>query len=226
MGGGRVATVMGAEHPLERLNRQDADGSSGHPEGCFLDCTVCARLRRSAVEIAVRDGIDSASIAGIADVAGLPLELATDHYPTADDCFAAAYDEGALVLRRVCARALRGEGSWQDRLHSAVAMAMETFGERPELARYCFVDAWHSTRPMIAASRMADRERLVRILAEQHDPGGVGEDDLPELRFEVLVGAAHHAVSEQLDGQGGEMALRERLDQLIDLFEQPATVQS
>jgi AcrR family transcriptional regulator len=217
---------MGAEHPLERPNRLDADGSSRHPLGCFLDCAVCERLRRAAVEAAVRDGIDRTTIAGVARLADVPLDVAMDHYPTAEDCFAAAYDEGALMLRRVCAQALRGDGSWRDRLHAAVAQAVETFGERPQLARYCFVDAWHSTRPMLVAARMADRERLVRILAEQHSPGGVGEEDLPELRFEVLVGAAHHAVSEQLDGQGGDITLRERLDQLIDLFEQPATVAS
>jgi hypothetical protein len=37
----------------------------------------------------------------------------------------------------------------------------------------------------------------------------------------VMVGAAHHAVREQLDGHGGDVTLRERLDRLIDLFERP-----
>jgi AcrR family transcriptional regulator len=201
-------------------------GAEGHPAGCFLDCPTCARLRRAAVEIAVRDGIDQTTAAAVAKLAEVPLEEAADHYPTVEDCLAAAYDEGALVLRRVCARALRGEGTWRERLGVAVDMALDSFRERPELARYCFVDAWHSTLPMIAASRLADRERLVRILAEQYEPGSDGDEDLPELRFEVLVGAAHHAVSAQLDGQTRDVTLRERLDRLIDLFEQPTIVKS
>jgi AcrR family transcriptional regulator len=211
---------MGATRPLDGPNRGETGGSTGHPEGCFLDCPTCERLRRAAVEIAVRDGIDRTTTAGMAELAGVPVDEAMGHYPTVEDCLAAAYDEGALMLRRVCARALRGEGTWRDRLGTAIDMALEAFAERPQLARYCFVEASYSSLPMLSASRVADRERLVRILAEHHGPVSRGED-LPELRFEVMVGAAHHAVREQLDGHGGDVTLRERLDQLIDLFERP-----
>jgi AcrR family transcriptional regulator len=200
---------MGATHP--------------HPEGCFLDCPVCERLRRAAVEIGVRDGIDRTTTPGVAALAGVPVDQAVSHYPTVEDCLAAAYDEGALMLRRVCAGALRGEGTWRERLGAAVDIALEAFGERPELARYCFVEASYSSLPMLAASRVADRERLVRMIAEHHGQVSRGRD-LPELRFEVMVGAAHHAVREQLDGHGGDVTLRERLDRLIDLFERPAPV--
>jgi hypothetical protein len=213
--------TMGAKHPPEGPSRREPGGSAGHPEGCFLDCPTCERLRRAAVDIALRDGIDRTATAAVAGHAGLPVDEAMGHYPTAEDCLAAAYDEGGLMLRRVCARALQGEGTWRDRLHAAVDMALEAFNERPELARYCFVEAWYSSLPMLSASRVADRERLVRILAEHHDPASRGED-LPELRFEVMVGAAHHAVREQLDGHGGDVTLRDRLDRLIDLFEHPA----
>jgi AcrR family transcriptional regulator len=214
---------MGAEHPHENLSGQEAEATSKPPEGCFSDCLICRRLRTAAVELAVGDGIDRITDRAVAELAGVPLEQAVQHYPSVEACLAAAYDEGALILRRVCARALRGEGSWQERLHSAVDMAVDAFSERPQLARYCFVDAWRSDLPMVSASRVADRERFVRILAEQH---GQERDDVPELRFEVLLGAAHHAVAEQLDGQGGEESVRERLGQLIDVFEQPTALRS
>jgi hypothetical protein len=214
---------MGAEHPHERLSRQEAEATSNRGEGCFSDCQICRRLRKAAVELAVETGIDRTTDRAVAELAGVPFEQAVQHYPTVEDCLAAAYDEGALILRRVCARALRGEGSWQERLHSAVDMAIDAFSERPQLARYCFVDAWRSDLPMVSASRVADRERFVRILVEQHGPE---RDDVPELRFEVLLGAAHHAVAEQLDGHGGEDSVRERLARLIDVFEQPAAVRN
>ena len=160
---------MGATHPLDGPDRGATGGSIGHPEGCFLDCPTCERLRRAAVEIAVRDGIDRTTTAGMAELAGVPVDEAMGHYPTVEDCLAAAYDEGALMLRRVCARALRGEGTWRDRLGTAIDMALEAFAERPQLARYCFVEASYSSLPMLSASRVADRERLVRILRLGHD---------------------------------------------------------
>jgi AcrR family transcriptional regulator len=217
------SATMGAKHPPEGPSGPEPGEPTGHPEGCFLDCPTCERLRRAAVEIAVRDGIDRTTTAAVAERAGIPVEQAMGHYPTAEDCLAAAYDEAALMLRRVCARTLQGEGTWRDRLGTAIDTALEAFNERPALGRYYFVEAWYSTLPMLSASRVADRERLVRILAEHSEPASRGED-LPELRFEVMVGAAHHAVREQLDGHGGDVTLRERLDRLIDLFEHPAGV--
>jgi hypothetical protein len=63
---------------------------------------------------------------------------------------------------------------------------------------------------------MAARERLVSILAEE---SGLEDEHLPELRFEILVGAIHHAVSEELQANGGAADVRERLEQVIDMFE-------
>jgi AcrR family transcriptional regulator len=130
---------MGVKHPLAGPDQKETGGSSGHPEGCFLDCPTCERLRRAAVEIAVRDGIDRTTTAGVADLADVPLDQAVGHYPTVEDCLAASYDEGALMLRRVCARALRGEGTWRERLGVAVDMALEAFSTtgRCHAARTC-----------------------------------------------------------------------------------------
>jgi len=166
--------------------------------------------------VAVTRGVTAATSEAIAERAEVPLERAVQHYPAAEDCLAAAYDEGALMVRRICVRVLRGSGSWQERLRDAVAAAIEEFKTRPELARFCMVEAWQSDLPMLCASRLAARERLVAILDEE---SGVGDEDLPGLRFEIMVGAAHHMAGEEIKANGGARSVRERLDHVIDMFE-------
>jgi AcrR family transcriptional regulator len=195
---------------------QDAVSPGGCATGCFSDCPTCRRLRKAAVAVAIRRGVDGVTSEAIAERAEVPLARAVEHYPAAEDCLAAAYDEGALLVRRICARTLTADGSRRERLLAAVTASIEEFTERPELARYWAVEAWRSDMAILCASRMAARERLVSILAEE---SGLEDQDLPELRFEILVGAIHHAVSEELQRDGGPASVRERLEQVIDMFE-------
>jgi AcrR family transcriptional regulator len=166
--------------------------------------------------VAIQHGVTEVTSEAIAERAEVPLERAVEHYPAAADCLAAAYDEGALLVRRICARTLTASGSRRERLLAAVAEAIEEFTKRPDLARFWAVEAWCSDLAIVCASRVAARERLVSILAEE---SGLEDEDLPELRFEILVGAIHHAVSEELQGDGGAASIRERLEQVIDMFE-------
>ena len=207
---------MGAEDPGVGSQTQDAEQPPATRDGCFSNCPTCRRLRKATAEFAVRHGVEGITSAAIAEFAEVPLERAAQHYPTLEACLAATYDEGALRLRRACVPALRGSGSWQERLHAAVDAGIEEFRTRPELAQFCMMVAWRSDLPVLSATRVAARERFVAILAEE---SGGGDEDLPDLRFEILVGAAHHTVSEQLEANGGAGSVRERLDQVIELFE-------
>jgi AcrR family transcriptional regulator len=207
---------MGEGDPGAGSQTQDAEQSLATQDGCFSNCPTCRRLRKATAEFVDLHGVEGITSAAIAEFAGVPLERAAEHYPTLEACLAATYDEGSLRLRRMFVRELRGEGSWPERLRAAVDAGIEEFETRPELARFCMMVAWRSDLPVLSASRLAARERLVAILAEE---SGVGDDGLPELRFEILVGAAHHTVSEQLASNGGARSVRERLDQVIDLFE-------
>ena len=207
---------MGVGDPAVGSRTQYAERPADSPDGCFWNCPTCRRLREATAEFAVRHGVEEITCAAIAEFADVPPEQAAEHYPTLEACLAATYDEGALRLRRACAPALRGSGSWQERLRAAADAGIEEFKTRPDLAHFCMMVAWRSDLPVLCASRVAARERLVAILAEEAGPG---DEDLPGLRFEILVGAAHHTVSEELAADGGAQEVRERLDQVIDLFE-------
>jgi AcrR family transcriptional regulator len=207
---------MGLGDPGEGSQTQYAEQPPAAQDGCFSNCPTCRRLRKATAEFAVQHGVEGLTSAAIAEFAGVPLERAEEHYPTLDSCLAATYDDGSLRLRRVCVRALRGSGSWPERLRAAVDAGIEEFETQPELARFCMLVAWRSDLPVLCAARLAARDRLVAILAEE---SGVGDEGLPALRFEILVGAAHHTVSAQLASNGGARSVREQLDQVIDLFE-------
>jgi AcrR family transcriptional regulator len=206
---------MGALRPLGggRGQLQTSNGRSG----CATPgCAACASLRAAAVALAVRRGIGSVTIGGIAGEAGLEAGEAARHYPTLDHCLTAAYEESTAHFREVASRALDDEGAWQDRLHAAAAATVEAFEERPDLACYCVVEAWRCNLPMLSASRLAGRRRYVEMLADQRRFGG--DEDLPEVRMEMFVGAGHHLSSEELE-RGDADSLRERLDGLIQAFE-------
>lgn len=213
-----MVASMGPGNPGVDPRRQHSTQSIDCSAGCFSNCSTCRRLRKATAELASRHGLQGLTSAAIAELADVPLERAAEHYPKLEDCLAATYDEGALRLRRACVPALRGSGSWPERLHAAVDAAIEEFETRPELARFCMMVGLRSDLPVLCASRVAARERFVEILAEECRPDP--EDlDLPDLRFEILAGAARHVVSEELGGSAREDSLRERLDEVIALFE-------
>ena len=213
-----MVASMGLGHPGASAPAQHSEQATDSSAGCFSNCSTCQRLRTATARLAARHGIEGITSAAIAELAEVPLERAVEHYPTLEDCLAATHDEGALRLRRACRPALRGSGSWQERLHAAVDAVIEEFRTRPDLARFCMMVGWRSDLPVLCASRVAARERFVEILAEECRPEP-DDLDLPDLRFEILAGAARHVVSEALDGNARERSVRERLDEVIALFE-------
>lgn len=166
--------------------------------------------------LAVRRGIQDVTSEAIAARAGIPAELACQHYPTLDHVLTAAYEEGATHFREVADRAQDRDGTWQERLHAAAAATVEALHAQPELARFCVVDVWRCNLPMLRASRIAARRRYVEMMSAQRRAGG--DEDLPEVQMELLVGAGHHLTGEEIE-QGDADSLQERLDGLIEVFE-------
>jgi len=206
---------MGAVRPRGG-GRGQLQASNGRSACVIPACATCGSLRAAAVSLALRRGIQSVTIAEIAGEAGIELDEATGHYPTLDHCLTAAYDECTTYFRVVASNAMDEDGSWQDRLRTAAAATVDAFHERPDLARFCVVEAWRSNLPLLRASRLAARRRYVEMLTEHRRLGG--DADLPEVRMEMFVGAGHHLSSEELE-QGDADSLLERLHGLIEGFE-------
>lgn len=173
-------------------------------------------MRAAAVSLALRRGIQFVTFEGIAAEAGIAGEQAVRHYPTLDHCLAAAYDEGTTHFRDVASRAMDDDGSWKERLHAAAAATVEAFEARPDLARFCVLEAWRCNLPMLRASCIKGRSRYIEMLTDHRSSGGY--EDLPEVRMEMFVGAGHYVSGEELE-RGDADSLLERLDRLIEVFE-------
>jgi AcrR family transcriptional regulator len=206
---------MGPERP-PRGGRAQARETKGRPPCAVPGCSTCRSLRAAAVALAVRRGIQDVTSEAVADDAGIPTELASRHYPTLDLCLTAAFEEGTKHFREVTNRALDREGTWQERLHAAAAATVEALDARPELARFCVIEVWRCNLPTLRASRIAARRRYVDMMTAQRRAGG--DEDVPEVRMELLVGAGHHLTGEEIE-RGDADSLHERLDGLIEVFE-------
>jgi AcrR family transcriptional regulator len=190
--------------------------TKGRSQCPVAGCATCRSLRAAAVALAVRRGIQDVTSEAIADRAGIPGELAAEHYPTLDHCLTAAFEEGTTHFREVADRALDRDGTWQERLHVAAAATVEALDAQPELARFCVLEAWRCNLPMLRTSRITARRRYVEMLTGQRRAGG--DEDLPEVRMELLVGAGHHLAGEEIEW-GDADSLHERLVGLIEVFE-------
>jgi AcrR family transcriptional regulator len=196
--------------------RGQVHATNGRSPCAVAGCAICRSLKAAAVALVVRRGIQDATSGAIALHAGIPAELALQHYPTLDHCLTAAFEEGTTHFREVADRALDREGTWQERLHAAAAATVEALDAQPELARFCVLEVWRCNLPMLRASRIAARRRYVEMMTAQRRAGG--DEDVPEVRIELLVGAGHHLTGEEIE-QGDADSLHERLDGLIEVFE-------
>jgi AcrR family transcriptional regulator len=182
-------------------------------------CEACEQMRTAAVELATKRGVRSITNRALARRARLSPDEAMRHYPSVDACLAAAYHQGFELMVEACTPALSGDGNWQERLEAACAATIDAFETRPQLGRFCMVEAWRINLPQLSRERMLARERSVALLAEQRRPDEV-EDELPDLRFELFAGATHHAIGQELqDPDCSPRTIRARFAALVGMFE-------
>lgn len=176
-------------------------------------------MRIAAVDLATSRGIRAITNRAIARRARLSPDEAIRHYASVDACLADAYREGFELMLTACTPALSGEGDWQERLSAACEATIAAFAERPQLGRFCMVEAWRINQPQLVRERMIARERAVALLAD-HRRSGESDAELPDLRFELFAGATHHAIGEELqDPSCNPGSIRARFVALVGMFE-------
>jgi AcrR family transcriptional regulator len=176
-------------------------------------CTACAGLRRAAVGLAAERGIDTVTADQIAERAGMTPDGFRRHYRDAEDCLVAAYEEGARQLERTFRDGLQVHGGWRVRLQAAVERTLSTSTRRPQLARFCLSEVPKTTIPTLRERHLESRQRFVTVLSEER---GREAGEASRLHLELVTGAAHHAVSEQMSGERCDLAsIRARIDDLI-----------
>jgi AcrR family transcriptional regulator len=157
-----------------------------------------ARLLAAAQEVIEEGGYAAASVAAIAERAGVAAGTLYRHFESKEDLF-------VEVFRSVCSgeeRAMRTASA--DMLSAGAAERLEevlaTFAERalrnPRLAWALIAEP---VDPLVDAERLAYRERYAAVIAEDLR-AGIAEGELPEQNVELTAAALVGGCGEALVG--------------------------
>jgi AcrR family transcriptional regulator len=163
-------------------------------------CPTCTRLSDALTELVEEDGDGYGAVSAerLCERAGASAEELEEHLGGLDGCLVEAYQRGFDALYDRAAAAFALGGSWEQRLHRALAAAVRCIAERPGIGRLVYVDAVECGGPEVWRRRELGRQRFVELVA-----GDRASEGPPPLRFELLVGAVHMAIRERvLDGEG------------------------
>jgi AcrR family transcriptional regulator len=186
---------------------------------CQPACPTCAELRASALQLIGAGGIDALTLQTLSARSGLALEVLSRHYPSAAACLSDTYEETAASIRDEFAAALSRGSSWGDGLRLAGRGLIERLARRPNEARLCFVEVLRAQRELLRARDHA-RRRMVAMFLQEHRRRRSSEH-LPEMQFELLVGAAFQAIAAAVaEGRMCDLSeLEHELAQLDGVFE-------
>jgi AcrR family transcriptional regulator len=157
-----------------------------------------ARLLRSAQELIEEGGYGAASVAAIADRAGVAAGTLYRHFPSKQELF-------VEVFRSVCAREERAMRAAAEDMSARPAPerlqgVLATFAERalrnPRLAWALIAEP---VDPLVDAERLAYRERYAQVIGEALR-AGIAAGELPEQNVELTAAALVGGCGEALVG--------------------------
>lgn len=184
--------------------------------GCGGDCESCGRLRSALLDALDDHELESLAAGDLSTRAGLPVTALATHYGTIDNCVVATFDELSEELYRCQVEAFAGLGDWHMRFSNAVVAVLQQIESRPGAAQLCFAEIARR-HPGIRARRAAARQRVVRLLADEHERDHGCR--LPDLHFEFLVGALYRAAQDEVAAGRAPTRVAERLRELLALLE-------
>jgi AcrR family transcriptional regulator len=147
-----------------------------------------ARLLSAMFELALELGAANVTVAHVVERSGVSRRTYYDIFRDREECFLAAFDDALERIATVVVPAFEGEGSWLQRIRSALVALLGALDEQPSMGRLLIVES-------LAAGPLA-LERRSRVLAylidvvDQGRQGAVGGADVPLLTAEGVVGGA------------------------------------
>ncbi|HTX30181.1 MAG TPA: TetR/AcrR family transcriptional regulator [Solirubrobacteraceae bacterium] len=177
------------------------------------------RLLRAAQELIEEGGYGAASVAQVAERAGVAAGTLYRHFASKEELF-------VEVFRAVCSgeeRAMRevsmaGGAAAVDRLEEVLATFAERALRNPRLAWALIAEP---VDPLVDAERLAYRSRYAAVIAEQLR-AGIAAGELPEqdvdLTAAALVGGCGEALVGPLSPVAGERPRAEEIVAALRLF--------
>jgi AcrR family transcriptional regulator len=168
-------------------------GSRIHRIGDEPGCTVCEELSRSLAELVAEDGFDAVSAEALCAQAGVSHEQFAAHVGSVHGCLLEAFQRGIDRLYALAEQAFGRGGRWETAFERAIAAVVSEIAAQPGLGRLLYVEAVERGGPEVWRRRDRVRQRFIDLLSREDDT-----DDLPLLRFELLVGALDNSIRERV----------------------------
>ncbi len=157
------------------------------------------RLLQAAGELIEEGGYGAASVAAIADRAGVAAGTLYRHFSSKEELFVELFREVCdreMRAMRAAAEAMPGDAPSADRLETVLALFAERALRRPRLAWALIAEP---VDPRVDAERLAYRERYAGLIADTLR-GGVVAGELPEQNAELTAAALVGGCGEALVG--------------------------
>lgn len=184
---------------------------------CRLACPACDRLRTVAREIVGEDGIDAVSTGRLSRRARLPRSVITKHYPSADACLYATYDELSFGVFLEIAGAFADATSWQAGFELAQRRLVRRMAANLGEARLCYGETMRARREL-RRRRDVTRQWIVDFLAAELARRHEG-DRFSVVQIELLVGATSREMAAAVAaGELDDPVLEAKLVELTSVF--------
>ncbi len=145
-----------------------------------------ARLLSAMFELALELGAANVTVAHVVERSGVSRRTYYDIFRDREECFLAAFDDALERVATVVVPAFEGEGSWVQRIRSALVALLGALDEQPSMGRLLVVES-------LAAGPLASerRNRVLAYLIDAVDQGrqeAAASSDVPLLTAEGVVG--------------------------------------
>jgi DNA-binding transcriptional regulator YbjK len=180
---------------------------------CRSGCPACARMRKAAIEVVGRGGLEALDDSALCSAAGVGAGEHAAHYGHAQACLQAAYEELAAEILAGYRAAFATAVSWREGLRAATEQLLARLARDPGEARLLFVEVLRA--PGLRRQRDLARKASVAVFAREHERRR-GPEQLADVHFELLQGAMFQLIaSEVLAGRAAR--LQELSDELLTL---------
>jgi AcrR family transcriptional regulator/DNA-binding MarR family transcriptional regulator len=177
-----------------------------------------ARMLRAMVEVVSERGYGGASVTLLVTRARASRKMFYEQFEGFEDCFLAAFEEAIGRMADIAASAYEGEGTWSDRIRTALEALMGFVEHERAIGSLVFVQALRAG-PAVQERRARTIEMLRVIVDEgqsQNSPGGTP----PRLTAETVVGGAIAIIQARLT-QAKRAQMMTLVNPLMSVIVQP-----
>lgn len=207
-----------SSHDAAALGSGETGGEPLAATGPELADIQRARIVAAMVSVAARQGVGRTTVARVVACSGVSRRTFYELFEDREQCFLAAFDDGARRAERLVTDAYASPAPWPARVRAALVALLAFLEREPDFARLLVVEALgagpraleHRREPLERAAAIVDRDG--RAAARGGHP--------PPLVAEGVLGGALSVIHARMAGEG-RPELVELLNPLVSMIVLP-----